>query len=55
MPYSMYFNGSQGLHGSHELGEANLSHGCVRMSVDDAEWLRYNFAHIGTKVIIKSY
>lgn len=55
MPYCMYFNGNQGLHGSHELAEANISHGCVRMSVDDAKWLRFNFSHVGTKVIVKSY
>lgn len=55
MPYCMYFNGSQALHGSHELGEANLSHGCVRISVSDARWLRFNFARVGTKVVVKSY
>lgn len=55
MPYCMFFNGGQGLHGSSHLAEANLSHGCVRISVNDAEWLRYNFAQRGTKVVIKSY
>lgn len=55
MPYCMFFNGNQGLHGSHEIAEANLSHGCVRISVSDAEWVRFNFATIGTKVIVMSY
>lgn len=55
MPYCMFFNGGQGLHGSDHLAEANLSHGCVRISVNDAEWLRYNFAQRGTKVVIKPY
>lgn len=55
MPYCMYFNGGQGLHGSHELAEANISHGCVRISVSDAEWLRFNFSQIGTKVLIRPY
>ena len=55
MPYCMFFNGGQGLHGSDHLAEGNLSHGCVRINVNDAEWLRYNFARIGTKVIIQSY
>ena len=55
MPYCMYFNNSQALHGSYELAEANISHGCVRMSVEDARWLRFNFVGIGTKVIIKQY
>jgi hypothetical protein len=55
MPYCMFFNGNQGLHGSREIAEANLSHGCVRISVSDAEWVRYNFATIGTKVIVTPY
>ncbi len=55
MPYCMFFNGNQGLHGSHEIAEANLSHGCVRISVSDAEWVRFNFATIGTKVVVMSY
>lgn len=55
MPYCMFFNGNQGLHGSAAVVEGNISHGCVRMHVADAEWLRYNFAHIGTKVVVKSY
>jgi lipoprotein-anchoring transpeptidase ErfK/SrfK len=55
MPYCMFFNGNQALHGSHELADANISHGCVRISVEDAEWIRFNFATIGTKVIIKEY
>ncbi len=57
MPYCMYFNNGQALHGvpPNEVGEGNFSHGCVRMEVGDAEWLRYNFANIGTKVIIRPY
>jgi lipoprotein-anchoring transpeptidase ErfK/SrfK len=55
MPYCMYFNDLQALHGSYELAHANISHGCVRLRVSDARWLRYNFAQIGTFVIIKSY
>lgn len=57
MPYCMFFNGNQGIHGSYpgQLAEANLSHGCVRVQVSDAEWIRYNFANIGTKVIVRPY
>lgn len=55
MPYCMYFNGSQGLHGSNNVVAGNVSHGCVRMRESDAEWLRYNFVNVGTKVIVKSY
>lgn len=55
MPYCMYFNGSQGIHGSYELAYANISHGCVRVSVSDARWLRFQFVHPNTKIIIKPY
>lgn len=55
MPYCMFFHGGQALHGSYEVADANLSHGCVRLHVKDAEWLRYNFVNVGTKVIVKPY
>lgn len=55
MPYCMFFNKNQGLHGSQYVMEGNVSHGCVRLSVSDAEWVRFNFANIGTKVIVKPY
>jgi lipoprotein-anchoring transpeptidase ErfK/SrfK len=55
MPYCMYFNGGQALHGSYEVVDGNRSHGCVRLHVQDAQWIRFNFANIGTKVIVRSY
>lgn len=55
MPYCMFFNGNQGLHGSYNVVDGNASHGCVRLTVSDAEWVRFNFARVGTKVIVRSY
>lgn len=57
MPYCMFFNKGQSLHGSPDqmMVEDNISHGCVHMRIPDAEWMRYNFAEIGTKVIILPY
>ena len=57
MPYCMYFHNGMALHGSPDgtVIEANVSHGCVRMRIPDAEWLRYNFASIGTKVVVQPY
>lgn len=63
MPYCMFFNGGQGLHGSHEVVRGNVSHGCVRMHVEDARWLRFDFVegprasngYRGTKVIVRPY
>lgn len=64
MPYCMYFEKGQALHGEpNGLPGYNASHGCVRMYVNDAEWLRYDFAegpqagnkYRGTRVIVKAY
>jgi len=57
MPYCMYFNKGQALHGSpdHIVVEDNISHGCVRMRIPDAEWMTQSFAQVGTKVKIVPY
>jgi hypothetical protein len=55
MPYCMFFSGGYSLHGSTEMAEDNVSHGCVRMTIPDAEWVRYQFASVGTRVIVKPY
>lgn len=63
MPYCMYFNGGEALHGSNEVEFENISHGCVRVHIEDAKWLRYHFVEApninnhyqGTKIIIKAY
>ena len=55
MPYCMFFNKNQAMHGSAHVVEGNVSHGCVRLHVSDAEWLRYNFVNVGTKVVVKPY
>lgn len=57
MPYCMFFNGNVAMHGSpaSHVVEGNVSHGCVRLRVHDAEWIRHNFANVGTKVIVRSY
>lgn len=57
MPYCMYFNNGQALHGSPDniVVEDNVSHGCVRMRIEDAEWMRHNFAQVGTKVQVVPY
>lgn len=61
MPYCMFFHGGQALHGSPGgVIRGNESHGCVRLFVDDAEWLRYDFVdgpnednnYRGTKVVV---
>jgi lipoprotein-anchoring transpeptidase ErfK/SrfK len=51
VPYTMYFFGSYGLHGTywhHNFGTP-MSHGCVNLSIPDSAWL-YNFSSVGTLV-----
>lgn len=57
MPYCMFFNHGQALHGSpaRDVVRANISHGCVRVHISDAKWIRFNFAERGTKIIVKPY
>ncbi|MCD6039964.1 MAG: hypothetical protein K0S27_1364 [Gammaproteobacteria bacterium] len=56
MPYCMYFHAGFALHGSHEVPGYNASHGCVRMFVNDAQWLNENFTRDedSVPVIVKS-
>ncbi len=55
MPYCMYFHGGFALHGSYEVPGYNASHGCIRMFVNDAEWLYNDFTRgEGVRVVVKS-
>lgn len=51
VPYIMYFHGDYGIHGTywHNNFGVPMSHGCVNLSIADAEWA-YNFAVVGTVV-----
>ncbi len=53
VPYVMYFYKDYGLHGTywHNNFGTPMSHGCVNLSIPDAEWL-YNFASEGTVVTV---
>lgn len=57
MPYCMYFNKGQAMHGSPDdiVVEGNISHGCVRMRIPDAEWMTTQFARVGTPVKVLPY
>lgn len=51
VPFTMYFYKGYGLHGTywHNNFGTPMSHGCVNLSIPDAEWL-YNFSSVGTVV-----
>jgi len=59
MPYCMFFDKGEAIHGSDEVMGYNASHGCVRIFVDDARWLNKDFIDRpddgGTKVIVLKY
>tara|TARA_R110000868_G_scaffold244441_1_gene500745 strand:- start:686 stop:1435 length:750 start_codon:yes stop_codon:yes gene_type:complete len=64
MPYCMFFKGGEALHGSPGgVRREHASHGCVRMFVSDAEWMRYDFIdppeeyndYRGTAVLVLPY
>ena len=58
MPYCMHFFRGFALHGSSSVPGFPASHGCVRMFIEDAQWLNEEFIELpgngfkGTRVII---
>lgn len=55
VPWISYYNGDEGFHGTYwhnNFGPgAEMSHGCVNLSVADAEW-SYRFLQVGTPVSV---
>lgn len=53
VPFVMYYDGNYGIHGAywHHAFGTPVSHGCVNVAVDHAEWL-FNWASIGTPVVV---
>lgn len=51
VPFTMYFYKGYGIHGTywHNNFGTPMSHGCVNMTIPDAEWV-YNFSVVGTVV-----
>lgn len=54
VPWTMYFHRGYAIHGAywhHNFGTP-VSHGCVNVAVDHAEWF-FNWASIGTPVVVQ--
>lgn len=53
VPWTMYFYQGYGFHGTywHNNFGTPMSHGCVNMRTEDADWL-YHWAEVGTPVLI---
>ncbi len=61
MPYCMFFHGGYALHASTSVPGHNASHGCVRIFLNDSQWLNQVFVNMpsspfgGTVVIVEGY
>lgn len=59
MPYCIHFWGGYALHGALVVPGYADSHGCVRMFIEDAQWLNQHFidlpknGQLGTRIIIQ--
>ena len=53
VPHVMYFHQGYGFHGAywHNAFGTPVSHGCINIAPDKAQWL-FNFAGVGTPVVI---
>jgi lipoprotein-anchoring transpeptidase ErfK/SrfK len=54
IPYTMYYDGNYAIHGAywhHKFGTP-VSHGCINVAVDHAQWL-FKWAKIGTPVVVQ--
>jgi lipoprotein-anchoring transpeptidase ErfK/SrfK len=53
VPHVMYYDGGYAIHGTtwHNRFGTPMSHGCINVAVDHAQWL-FNWASAGTPVII---
>lgn len=55
MPYCMFFHKGYAIHGSRNVSEKNISHGCIRVTKDAAKWIHENYMHEGSYVQVLPY
>ncbi len=55
MPYCMFFQGGNAIHGSPYVSNRNTSHGCIRVTTVAAKWLHRYFIQHGTRVLVLPY
>jgi lipoprotein-anchoring transpeptidase ErfK/SrfK len=53
VPFTMYYSGGYAIHGAywHNRFGTPVSHGCVNVAVDHAEWF-FKWASVGTPVVV---
>lgn len=54
VPFTLYYSGNYAIHGAywHQNFGVPISHGCINMAIDHAEWL-FNWANVGTPVVVQ--
>lgn len=55
MPHCMFFYKGYAIHGSSHLPDKNISHGCIRVRKDAAEWINSHYIAPGDTVIVMPY
>jgi hypothetical protein len=55
MPHCMFFYEGYAIHGSKNLSDSNVSHGCIRVSEAAAQWINKNYIHEGSYVLVLPY
>lgn len=55
MAYCMHFHKGYAIHGAPGMPNGHYSHGCIRVTNEDARWLNEEFLNIGSKVIVGPY
>lgn len=55
MKYCMFFHQGYAIHGAAGIPTVHSSHGCIRVTVESAQWLNHEFLEVGSPVIVESY
>lgn len=53
MQYCMFFTRLYAIHGSNDVPRHHASHGCIRVTPSDAQWLSHHFVTIGMPVTVR--
>lgn len=55
MAYCMHFHKGYAIHGAPGVPNGHYSHGCIRVTKEDAKWLNQDFLNVGSNVIVGPY
>jgi hypothetical protein len=55
MAYCMHFHRGYAIHGAGGVPNYHSSHGCIRVTNQDARWLNEEFLNVGSNVVVTPY